>query len=329
MDIFDVKSFLDLEFVSEENLRKHGFLSGLQAGDLCPQQCGGRLGEVRTNLLRCKKRICRRAVSTKKSSFFQDSNLSYLMILRLVYLWCCNTTVQSVKGILPVNERSIIHWFKKCRDLCALINGESLDTFKFGGPGVIVQVDESVITKRKYERGKYVPCQWIFGIVDTQSRTGYITFVNRRTADTLLPIIQAKVLPGSIIHSDKFRAYCRLSELGYTHKTVNHSRHFLDPVTKVHTNLIEAYWSAVKQFLRRQGGNKLRRDRIPAYLEEYLWRERYAVTRKYFLKNKNINRSIAFNRKFRVEPWFRRSPDHRMAWTSFLQHVRETHRVGG
>jgi len=34
--------------------------------------------------------------------------------------------------------------------------------------------------------------------------------------------------------------------LGYVHRTVNHSRHFRDPVTGVCTNHVEAYWSAVK-----------------------------------------------------------------------------------
>jgi len=52
----------------------------------------------------------------------------------------------------------------------------------------------------------------------------------------LIPIIQRVVVPGATILSDKWAAYCTLSQLGYTHQTFNHSRNFKDPVTGVCTN---------------------------------------------------------------------------------------------
>ena len=39
---------------------------------------------------------------------------------------------------------------------------------------------------------------------------------------------------GSVIYSDEWRAYCRIpaiTEKNYTHRTVNHSQNFVDPVT--------------------------------------------------------------------------------------------------
>ena len=65
--------------------------------------------------------------------------------------------------------------------------------------------------------------------------------VDKRDADTLLPIIQSVVQPGTIIHSDQWRAYYRIQEkLHLEHATVNHSVNFVDPETGVHTQTIES-----------------------------------------------------------------------------------------
>ena len=58
--------------------------------------------------------------------------------------------------------------------------------------------------------------------------------VDKRNAETLIPIIQRHVLPGTEIASDEWRAYSKLRELGYIHYTVNHSKNFVDPLTKRH-----------------------------------------------------------------------------------------------
>lgn len=49
--------------------------------------------------------------------------------------------------------------------------------------------------------------------------------VPRRDAATLLPIIQAHMLPGTIIHSDEWAAHRRVASLPNvsSHDTVNHS----------------------------------------------------------------------------------------------------------
>jgi len=59
-----------------------------------------------------------------------------------------------------------------------------------------------------------------------------------------------------MVISDCWDAYRDLGSLGYTHRTVNHSINFVDPVTGAHTNTIEATWRSVKVFLGQysQGG---------------------------------------------------------------------------
>ena len=55
--------------------------------------------------------------------------------------------------------------------------------------------------------------------------------VQHRNAETLLPLIQQYIRPGSTIASDFWRAYFRIDQLpqGFHHVQVNHSENFVDP----------------------------------------------------------------------------------------------------
>ena len=60
-----------------------------------------------------------------------------------------------------------------------------------------------------------------------------------------------------------------------SHSTVNHSLHFVDPQTGVHTQNIESYWNRVKYKIKTMKG--VLGDKIPKYLDEFMWRERYGT----------------------------------------------------
>ena len=71
--------------------------------------------------------------------------------------------------------------------------------------------------------------------------------------------------------------------LGYVHRTVNHSRHFRDPVTGVCTNHVEAYWSAIKAKFKAMHGTTV--HMLTSHLDEHVWRERYGKTSEMAVNN--------------------------------------------
>lgn len=73
--------------------------------------------------------------------------------------------------------------------------------------------------------------KWVFGMVEQHNSLPIMDVVERRDAATLLPLITRHVTPGATIHSDMWGAYRQLGGMGYTHMTVNHSRHFVNPMT--------------------------------------------------------------------------------------------------
>ena len=98
--------------------------------------------------------------------------------------------------------------------------------------------------------------------------------VPRRDAETLIPIVEQKVAPGSQIKTDSWRPYNKLDHLGrvspYGHESVNHSENYVDPVTGAHTQNIERLWRDFKQKKKMQYG--IRETEIDGYCCEFTWK---------------------------------------------------------
>jgi len=74
-----------------------------------------------------------------------------------------------------------------------------------------------------------------------------------------------------------WRAYSRLTEHGYEHFTVNHSKEFVNQETGANTQTIESLWGKVKRQLPRG----IPKDHLQSHMYEFLWRRH--------VKNNNLN----------------------------------------
>ena len=92
----------------------------------------------------------------------------------------------------------------------------------------------------------------------------FLQIVEDRSAQTLIPIIQTYIKPGTVILSDCWKAYSGSKEEGYMHLTVNHSIEFKNKETGDCINLIESTWNTATQ-----------KQLYDSYLVEYCIRKKY------------------------------------------------------
>lgn len=187
----------------------------------------------------------------------------------MAYLWISKSSVETTQIITGIARQTVCNFFSHFRQLvaCCPIIEENV----IGGEGVIVELDESKIGKRKYNRGHHVEGVWILGGVErTANRRTFFVPIQERSANCLLPLISRHVLPGSIIYTDLWRGYLGIEEeLGLRHFTVNHSESFVNPITGVHTNTIEGTWNGLKICI---GPRSRVRDGMEMRLSEFQWR---------------------------------------------------------
>jgi transposase-like protein len=143
-----------------------------------------------------------------------------------------------------------------------------------------VEVDETYLggqwkNKRKIirdagtKRGRGTTKQPVFGIL-CRNGTVWAEVVANVEADTLQPLITQKVSTGSIVCSDTWKAYTGIAARGYVHRLVNHGERQYSDGKGNHINGLESFWGYLKRKLSSKGG--IRRDKLPLYLGEYVWR---------------------------------------------------------
>ena len=144
---------------------------------------------------------------------------------------------------------------------------------KIGGEGLIVEIDESLFSKRKNNAGRVLPPQWIFGGLCRETRQCFLMEVADRSAKTLIAAIIDNIQIGSIIYSDSWRSYKteELVSAGFQHFTVNHRYNFIDSETSAHTQSIERLWGSAKWCNKRHRGTA--RHFLCSYLAEFMWRQ--------------------------------------------------------
>ncbi|CAB9505358.1 Inherit from opiNOG: protein Hydra magnipapillata [Seminavis robusta] len=249
--------------------------------ELCP--CG-ELQQTTTSLgdqgVRCTAEECGWEWSPGKCctrSFFRNSvlercHLPKNEVVHLIYLWLNKATNTQVCQQLGWNSETAGRWLKYCRQLVTeMIVTQPHVNNMIGGHDVIVEIDESKMARRKYNRGRRVKGSWVLGMVErTAERRMVLVVVDSRDKKTLEHSIKTFVHPGSTIHTDMWKGYIGLERIGYTHKTLCHKYEFVAE-DGTHTQTVEGNWTPLKKAIPvqcREGAD------LQDYLFEYMWRRK-------------------------------------------------------
>ena len=140
-----------------------------------------------------------------------------------------------------------------------------------------VEVDESYFGPKrvKGKRGRGSGSKTIvFGIFKRNGKV-YTEIVPDAKKSTLQAIIHGRVGSESVIHSDSWRGYAGLVDLGYQkHYRVHHGvGEFVKSGTTVHINGIESFWGTAKTRLSKRRG--IRKDLFYLHLKECEFRFNY------------------------------------------------------
>ncbi len=237
-----------------------------------------------TMSFRCSN--CRKKVSLYDGTVFSDARIPIGQILMILYCFAHKFSYEDTihEARFSTNELSdhtISRWFQVGREAAINYVEDTNEEGKMGGEGSVIEIDESMVGKRKFNKGRWVNGTWLIGFTDIH--TGELRILecpdNKRDSITLLPLIRHHIKRGTTIITDCWGGYNELEQFGYNHLTVNHSdpdNPFINQKTGANTQTIESAWRAMKRRICRGGVSK---EELPAHLCEYLW-HRYTKKKK-------------------------------------------------
>ena len=264
--------------------REHGVLPSSVSCPYCDRPCSLSQSEDRRTW-RCtahftekrkkqkkRRRSCPFSVSDNRGTFLEQTKLEPWKVLLFINLFVLKRwSHRAVTRNLEVSVKTSVDWRSFCSEVCESWVGKAEP---IGGPGVVVEIDETHFVKRKFNRGRVLSSVWLFGGIERGSDRKFIVPLSerlsdvcgRRDSDTLIPLIEKHVLRGTVIHTDCWAAYRCLRERGFEHYTVNHQENFVDPTDKtIRTQKVERLWRDVKEWCSRPG-NRVK------YVHQYLGR---------------------------------------------------------
>ena len=195
-------------------------------------------------------------IKSKISWYKQESLIEHFVV---------GTPALSTSVILNMNRNTVWLYFRKLREIIMYELDKESDEIFFGE----IEVDESYFGgKRKGKRGRGAKAKVpVFGLLKRGGNV-YTKIIPDASSKTLIPIIERKVVPDSIVYSDCWKGYNALDVSEFKHMRINHSKLFADQ--KNHINGIENFWNQAKRHMRKFNG--IPKDSFVLYLKECEWR---------------------------------------------------------
>lgn len=210
--------------------------------------------------------------SLRTGSFFADFGMSIRLLLRVLIRYACRQPAYSILEGLTLTRPT---YKKLMKQLILKMAVANLSERKLGGPGFIVQVDETMLNyKVKSHKGRPASNESDAICLVECGENGSITrvwaeVIDNKRVETLLPIINRHVNHGAVIHTDEHRSYGVLGRSGFIHGTVCHKYTFVNRIDNVHTQAVESFNNCVKLEIKKRKGvwTTLRNE----FLDEFTW----------------------------------------------------------
>ena len=192
----------------------------------------------------------------------RKSRLSSSQQSQLITLFVAGSTAWAAGEIVSVQANTSALFFMRLRHLIA----SKQPSFELSGE---VEADESYFGgHRKGKRGRGAAGKVaVFGLLKRGGKV-YTAIIPNAKTETLLPIIEEKVMPDSVVYTDYWRGYNALDVSDFHHHRINHSKLFANKHN--HINGIENFWNQAKRHMRKFNG--IKSDNFYWFLKECEWR---------------------------------------------------------
>lgn len=213
---------------------------------------------------------CGRHIHPTAGTIFHKSSTSLHLWFHAMFLVSssrCGIAAKQIERELGCNYKTAWRMLNRIRNVLMEQDDDQL--------AGTVEVDETyhgAKRKRGTPRGRPGPESHktpVFGAVERGGRI-VASVVPDTTARTLRANIKRFVLPASMIFTDEYRSYQRLSRDGYTHRRVNHSQGIY-VAGNVHTNTIEGFFGHFKTDVRGTH-HSISKRWLDSYLNEWVWK---------------------------------------------------------
>ena len=208
--------------------------------------------------------VCGEHVHPTAGTIFHKSSTPLTLWFHAIYLMAQTRGGIAAKQV----ERELGVTYKTAWRICRLIRSrldEDQDLFG-GGGGRPVEVDETYVggKMRGGKRGRGSENKTpVLGIVERKGKIK-TAVIGDAKGNTLQPIIEETVEPGTTVYTDEFLAYNGLRRAGYDHKQIQHADKVY-VLGDIHTQTVDGFWGNFKNSIRG-----VHHHVSPEYLQDYL-----------------------------------------------------------
>ncbi|XP_035227418.1 uncharacterized protein LOC118199635 [Stegodyphus dumicola] len=180
---------------------------------------------------------CPGMVNPVAGTFFEGTKVPVRECMVFIFLFVLEMNFTFIKmnfmswrkeqKLPEIRDETICDFMSYCREICEVF--ASHHSTQLGGAGKTILVDETFLTKRKYNRGRVTKNMTItvLGIYCREDKEGLFFRVNGKSKRDIWPYIKHHVHPEtSVICTDSAKQYKNVESMfsGAVHKTTNHSK---------------------------------------------------------------------------------------------------------